>query len=166
MTALVSVVALALVAVGLVLVVTGQPPRPASAGPPTAVGSATVAAFETTTSAVFVDLATPGPTVTVQVGPSGRALVIISAGMSVPDKGGAMGFEVTGASHLPAALSRSLALGSSDPDPHASVGAFFSRVVQVDGLTPGVNVFTAKYVQTSGTSAVGWQDRTITVLVI
>lgn len=121
----------------------------------------TIATNETTSSITFTDLATVGPTVDVTIGASGRALVILSVSMAVPNKGGAMGFEISGASTLAASLIRSAAL--SDSDTVSSIGAFFSRVLEVSGLNPGLNTFTAKYVQTSGATPVGFQDRNITV---
>lgn len=126
--------------------------------------TATVATFEDTASATFTDLATVGPAVTANIGASGRALVIVSASMAVPNKGGAMSFEVSGASTLAASITRALAL--SDTDATSSVGAFFSRVIEVSGLNAGSNTFTAKYERTSGATNVGFQDRNITVFAL
>ena len=124
----------------------------------------TVATNEGTSSGSFTDLATIGPAVTATIGASGRALVILGASMAMPNKAGAMGFEVSGASSLAADLTRSLALG--DNDPTHSVAAFMSRVVEVSGLTPGENVFTAKYMQIYGSTDSEFQDRNITVFAL
>ena len=44
--------------------------------------SAIVATSETTTSSSFTDLATPGPAVTVTIGASGMALVVVTAALA------------------------------------------------------------------------------------
>jgi len=124
----------------------------------------TVAANEGTSSGTFTDLATAGPAVTATIGASGRALVILSASMAMPAKGGVMGFEVSGESTLAASVTRALAL--SDSDPSYAVGAFMSRLVEVSGLNPGANVFTAKYYQAFGSGNSEFQDRNITVFAL
>jgi hypothetical protein len=122
----------------------------------------TVSPFEDTSSGTFTDLATVGPTCTdVLISATGRALVIVSCNMATPDKGGIMGFEVSGATSLPADITRSVGLSASGT---TSIGALLSRVIEVPGLTPGLNTFTAKYERTSGVTAVGFQDRNLTVI--
>lgn len=107
-----------------------------------------IATAETETSGSFVDLATPGPTVTVTTGAA--ALVFWSCKMASNTVGGAseMGMQVTG--------------------PSTSYGPTFNQSIQfmsatanqyVDcsyampfALTAGSNTFTAKYRQGGGTS--------------
>lgn len=109
---------------------------------------------ETTVSAVYADLATVGPAVTVTTGT--KALVILGGAVFNSGAGASlMGFAVSGATTVAAA--DPYALWKSGVD---AIEA--SRVMLVSGLTAGSNVFTAKYKATSGTAT--FLYRTIAVL--
>lgn len=99
---------------------------------------ASVAASESLTTTTYTDLATFGPSVTTTIGPSGTALVTVSANILTPSNstGASMAAEVSGASSVAASDGRSL---MTDGSMNAS------RTALLTGLTPGVNTFTAKY---------------------
>lgn len=101
---------------------------------------ATVATSEATASTSMTNLTTVGPAVTVDIGPSGKALVILGALITSDDAagGGAMGFAVSGASTVAASTSQCL-------EGRGLAGGEASKIHLVTGLTPGSNTFTAKY---------------------
>ncbi len=123
-----------------------------------------VATTETTASASFTNIATPGPLVTVNIGQNGAALVVLSAGLS-NNTGAAyavMGYAVSGANTIAANFLNSLA--NQTPGGVSSVNEIFASYVQLlTGLTPGVTTFTAKYeIITAGTAT--FRNRYITVI--
>jgi hypothetical protein len=94
---------------------------------------------ETTTSTVFTDLATIGPSVSVTTGVA--ALVFTHCGMENSGTGSVrMGYEVSGASSVVAADNKGSGLAGT-----GGLNVVHSCVTIETGLTPGVNVFTAKY---------------------
>jgi hypothetical protein len=102
----------------------------------------------TATTASYVDLTTPGPAVTVDTGV--KALVVVTCSMynAVADRGGRMSYAVSGPSTVAADDSTSLQLYSATTlDPYRA-----SAISLVTGLTPGANVFTAKYKAIGGTN--------------
>ncbi len=110
-----------------------------------------VTAQESTTSVAFTDLTTPGPTVSVNIRASGKALVFFGATINVnpPNTallwGGFMSADVTGANVIgPLSLVGSLGLSAA-----TAAGAVlewsFTRMMPLSGLTPGLTTFTAKY---------------------
>jgi hypothetical protein len=121
----------------------------------------------------FVDLATPGPAVTVSVGRSGRCAVTVGATVAygsssdgVLSQGGAVSFEATGANRRPASLDnagRSF-LSLSGIEVPFSVTQTCTATTVLDGLRRGLTTFTAKY-QVEGSSPVPvfFSDRTIVV---
>lgn len=128
-----------------------------------------VDAEESTSSATFGDLATVGPTVAgVRVGPSGRALVILTAAfvsaVGAPSAA-VMGFEVSGASTLAPDETRAAYLLNGVLTPGEGIVLRDSAVVLVDGLNPGVHTFEAKYASTFG-NAVSFGRRNVTVLAL
>lgn len=120
--------------------------------------SDTIATAQTTTSTTYTDLATVGPTATLET--RGSALVTVTARISanVIDSG-YMGFAVSGASVRAATDSQSLNLSSSGAGHVNRASASFT----VTGLTPGSHTFTAKYRQ-NGASTGTYADRSIIVL--
>jgi hypothetical protein len=112
---------------------------------------------QTTGSTSFTDLATIGPSVTVDTGP--HALVLTHCQLSNSGAGVSYaGVEVTGASSVAPALNRSINAFNS-----AGVGA--GTAVWYSGgltLTPGSNTFTMKYKVSSGTGT--FADRRIIVV--
>lgn len=114
---------------------------------------------ETTGSTSFTDLATFGPSVTVDTGPYALVLTHCQAGNSGAGSAYA-GVDVTGASSIAPALNRSInIIGAAG----ATVGAG-TAVLHVGGLalTPGSNTFTMKYRVSSGTGT--FADRRIIVM--
>jgi hypothetical protein len=114
---------------------------------------------EPTTSTTYADLATVGPTVSVEIGSTGRALVTLYAALANDTSGAAthMSFTRSGASTAAAADDMSIAFTS----PTANAGARFSGVIPLSGLTPGVTTFTAKYRVSAGTGKI--QSRRLSV---
>ncbi len=103
---------------------------------------------EATSSTSFTDLATVGPSVTVEIGNSGRALVILSALITTSaSRGGVMGFAVSGATAIAPDQNHSLAFNAQDTNPTSNVGGNYqgSAVFEVTNLNPGSNTFTCKY---------------------
>lgn len=121
--------------------------------------TANVLTAESTTSIVFTDLATAGPVVNATIGPSGRAVVIVSARMLANGCGAYMSFDISGATTQAASTSAMLSLESVTAQSNGSV----SRALLVEGLTPGVNTFTAKYQSDSGPT-VWFSLRNLTVM--
>jgi hypothetical protein len=114
---------------------------------------------ETTGSTSFTDLATFGPSVTVDTGPYALVLTHCQAGNSGAGSAYA-GVDVTGDSSIAPALNRSInIIGAAG----ATVGAG-TAVLHVGGLalTPGSNTFTMKYRVSSGTGT--FADRRIIVM--
>lgn len=121
----------------------------------------TVAAAETTTSLTYTDLTTPGPSVTVTIGSSGRALVVVSSRMSMlPGNGGIIGVAVSGATTI-APDYRVL----NAQNEGASLATFSgSRMALYSGLNAGSTTFKLRYaVGGSSATTISFQDREITV---
>lgn len=99
---------------------------------------------QTTTSTSYVDLATPGPTVTLTTGP--KALVLINARVSNSGTGASVAsYGISGSTTSSPANSLSIW--------HSSVAAAVSRqgVADLRGVTSGSNTFYMQYVVSSGT---------------
>lgn len=141
--------------------------------------SADVASVQSTTSSSFTDLATVGPEVTINVGPSGRVLVICSADIQAEAPRGStlntgtalMGYTMSGA-NTSAALDGYATKTSIQYDNVSTsfittlrVNAAMSRVTLRTDLNPGSTTFTAKYKrETAGTAT--FTNRNITVMVL
>lgn len=106
---------------------------------------------ETTDSATYTDLETPGPSVTIEVPPSGVVRVDLRARFrnSTASSFAFMGFALSGANT--AAADDEYALGLQSPGGNAmwQVGIPFI----IAGLNPGETTFTCKYRVTAGTGA-------------
>jgi hypothetical protein len=113
--------------------------------------SATVAGFESSSSATFVDLATGGPAVTVVVPSDGKLVVTLSV---QGDPATITGFTLSGTNTLAASDDRGLYMGAA--------GGQFSRVVSLSGLTPGSTTVTMKY-RSPGGGSVQWGRRSLLV---
>jgi hypothetical protein len=98
---------------------------------------------ETTASDTYTDLTTPGPTVTVPVGPFGLLLIGLSAELRNDATNGhcGMGYTLSGANTLAADTSRTLWHNSEVAGGTDHKGIVFL----VDALTPGPTTVTAKY---------------------
>jgi hypothetical protein len=130
-----------------------------------------VATGEGTTSPTFTDLATPGPSVTVDVPASGRVMVMLSADLFHGNESGAiMSFASSGGA------------GKVEPDQRRAIFSFFlhndgtfdhqftinsgvsaSAAIPLSGLSPGRHAFTAKYQSLTG-SFVSFRYRRMTVI--
>lgn len=111
--------------------------------------SALIATSEGTASGTYTDLATVGPSVTVVT--QTTAFVIVGTGTA----NGNMSYAVSGASSISASDNTDFGVGTAN----AVQGSFMSLA---SGLTPGPNVFTAKYRSNSGTAL--FNNRTICVV--
>jgi hypothetical protein len=137
--------------------------------------SAQVDAYELTASTAWVDLATPGPAVSAYVGSSRRCLVLLTATISAAGgstpvyQGGSTSFAVSGASSIPADMSRAATVKQYVT---STVGVGFTQTHSMtklltasDGIAQGFNVFTSKYTMEPGaTVSVGFRYRNITVI--
>jgi hypothetical protein len=105
------------------------------------VKGAKIATSQTTTSLTFVDLATSGPAASLTTGAAVKVTVACQSSNNTGSDGCFMGFAVSGATTVAAddATSFGLAVGAAG---EIMAG---SRTTLVTGLTPGTNVFTAKY---------------------
>ena len=115
----------------------------------------TVAATETSTSLTYVDLATPGPTVTAITGP--QALIMLTCS-SFNSGGNAswMAYNITGATTIAPDDTKSLQFNSS-------AGQRFSAVYLQSGLTAGTQSIQCKYrTSVGGTST--WSQRRMAVI--
>ncbi|MBU2666266.1 hypothetical protein KOI35_22445 [Actinoplanes bogorensis] len=147
--------------------------RPGHAGP---VAHSVAAMEPAAVPGRFVDLATVGPFVTVEVGRSGRCSVTVTATVAFGSsdngtlsQGGAMAYEATGANERPPRLEgagRSFWSLSGLEVPF-SVTQTLAATTLVEGLRPGRTTFTAKYRAEGGSPVpVMFSQRTITVTAI
>ena len=105
--------------------------------------AAAVSTSESRSDASYGDLATPGPSVGVVTGE--RAVVFIGANMSGSSGSSAlMSFEVSGAS-MQAASDNTAVNGIADMTNFRN-----GMLYVIEGLTPGLNIFTAKYRRSLG----------------
>lgn len=118
-----------------------------------------VATSETRNNTSFGDLATVGPSVSVTIGASGKALVILTCNIvSGTDGHGRMGYTMSGANTASAANGQSVSLKTSS----GSSDGQFSYVELLTGLSTGSTTFTAKY--NSSTTTATFLNRRITVI--
>ena len=136
-----------------------------------------VATRESTTSGSYTNLATLGPSLTVEIGSSGRCIVIVScyieltvpSGSAVQTSAAFMSYSVDGPTPYAALDARAAGLlfkydivpGPEDTSYSSYMGA--SRVSMLTGLTPGTYTFNAKYNSVNG-HAVYFSDRVLVVL--
>lgn len=115
----------------------------------------------TSTTGSYVDLATPGPSVTATIGAAGKALVTITAFLSRSTAGQAsMCYQVSGATSVAPTTARAVTMNT-----HNSLGFDLqaSASFLVTGLNPGDHTFTAKYFNVPSGSA-SFADRVISVV--
>ncbi|WP_100523063.1 hypothetical protein [Mycobacteroides abscessus] len=130
-------------------------------GTPARIVSGTIAAAQGTNStAVYVDLATPGPSVTLNVPASGEVTIDVSAAYSsggAAAQTGYMGCALSGA-NTRAATDATAAYGRT-----VTAGLFgtVARRIHLTGLTPGTTTFKAVY--KTSTSTATFSDRHIIV---
>jgi len=135
--------------------------------------TAIIDAQETTTSTSYTDLATPGPAVTLDVGASGRVLMILSAkgGWSVNTSnaasGARMSAELSGANTLAASTTWAAWIYNQYITTTTSVtDASITSAYVFEGLTPGATTFTAKYRSDNAAITVDFNRRTIVVIAL
>lgn len=119
--------------------------------------TATTANTQTSSSTSYVDLATVGPSVTLETGDAAEVTIVATIGNSA----GAhcyMSFAVSGATTLAASDLRAFfgPVGNI-----VTLASRFTATYMVTGLTAGDNTFTAKYRVGTGTGT--WENRTIFV---
>lgn len=124
-------------------------------------GGASIATVETTTSATYVDLATPGPALTLDVGPIGGAVVAVTAGIAAGDSEGYASVALTGANTI-GALDQNAA--QTNIGVTGFVTARFSALSVFSTLTPGSTTFTMKYRRGTGTDPAEFYIRKIGVI--
>lgn len=124
--------------------------------------SADVSTTETTTSTTFTDLATVGPVATVDVGTSGKVLVIVGATIWNNTAGSRsfMGWAASGANTVAAADARALDYESGAANDLSGS----SRAIVLEGLNAGSTTFTAKYKVSSGGGTGSFVFRNISVI--
>lgn len=111
-----------------------------------------IATAESTASTAWTDLATIGPTVTVNVGSSGMVIVVISCACSNTAAASFMGFAASGENTFGSGgANQNLFEGGAS-------GAGGSAFTLLTGLTPGPTTFTAKYLVTGGTGTFSLRD--------
>lgn len=127
--------------------------------PTATAATASVATSQTTTSGVYTDLATVGPSVTITTGT--KALVIVGAKMFNAQAGGTtfMSYAVSGATTIAAGDSTSFNRQQSSGT-NEYIRATASYLVTT--LNAGSNVFTAKYATAAGTAT--YEARSLTVV--
>jgi hypothetical protein len=108
---------------------------------------------ESTSSTAYTDLATVGPTVSVDVGQSGQLLVHVYASLSnnVANNAAHMSYAISGATAFGAGDGISIAYTPGADFRGARIGATFHHF----GLNPGVHTVTAKYRVAGGTGQIG-----------
>lgn len=133
----------------------------------------TINVQETTTSFAWTDLATVGPSVTVTIGPSGRALMFLSAkggwSLVVADvyQGAFMTAQLSGANTLAADLQWAAFIETQHGSTtFATVSATIASAYTFDNLTPGETTFTAKYSVGASGRPVDFNRRTLVVIAL
>jgi len=109
----------------------------------------------------YTDLTTVGPAVTATIGSSGKAVVILTAGIAnnTDDTATFMGFAISGATTRAAADATALRAQNKHDDINQRSATYF-----VTGLTAGSNTFTAKYRQSTVMKIGTFVNRTIMVI--
>ncbi|MCZ7440807.1 hypothetical protein O7598_31065 [Micromonospora sp. WMMC241] len=122
--------------------------------------SSAIATTQTTGSTSFVDLTTPGPTVTVTTGSA--AILLWSALMSNSTANAKtyVDYTVSGASSRSAQDASALRFQSDSANQEARSG----QVMFEGGLTPGSNTFKLQYHTNGGTGS--FSDRRLTVIAL
>jgi len=142
--------------------------------------AANVSIAESTTSLTLTDLTTPGPEVAINIGPAGKALVVLSAEMvfeapalsGINTGGGYMAYALSGANTSIALESfgmhcnvRYNSTQSGGFDTAIGITTGCSRVILHSGLTPGMTTFTTKY-RRDGLGTCTFSNRSITVMAL
>jgi len=118
-------------------------------------------------SSAYTNLATPGPSVTVDVGDTGRCIVMIGAAIT-PGSGttALMGVDVSGPTNRPAVAGSATDFDGAylfSPSSPNTIAAAFSRIQLQEGLTPGTYTMMIKY-RVAGASTCFWSNRNIVAI--
>lgn len=139
------------------------------------VATSSITTQETTNSATYVDLTTPGPSVTVNVRQTGRVLLLFSSQIQFIDTdpldngGGAVTVALTGANTLTAAAAETtiratMTFGANTITSDTLQGTYTQSVV-LEGLNSGLTTFTMKYKANSSENT-DFGRRTLTVITL
>lgn len=112
---------------------------------------------ETTTSGTFVDLATPGPSVSVTTGTSALAIWTVEGTVNTASEAARASVGVSGATTVAASTNWQLRIENEGP------GSFFSRAASAHlftGLNAGSNTFKIQYAASTGgtTATFNWRE--------
>lgn len=120
----------------------------------------TVATTQSTTSTSYTDLATAGPSVTVTIGQSGLALVIVTAFAfnGTASQVNYMSYQVSGATSRSPSDAKAMILHSETVNGQGRQSAMHLET----GLAPGSTTFTAKYRVNGGNGS--FANRTLIVV--
>lgn len=125
----------------------------------------TTAAINVTSTAFSTQAG--GPTVTVNIGPSGRALVSlysrIGTQSTAASQSAFMSFNVTGASTVLAGATQQIGIGFGTGASFPKIRVSCSGVFLVTGLSTGINTVTASYMTTLAGSTGQFFNRAIVV---
>lgn len=116
-----------------------------------------VATSEGTPSTTFTDLATPGPSVTLETGTAALVIIGCSLGNDTTNVSTYMSFEAPG--YAASGVLRTVGKTSQTA---ANMRLHASNYIWLDALTAGSNTFTAKYRVTGGVGT--FANRTLTVI--
>lgn len=125
------------------------------------VKTTTVATSESTSSTSYTDLTTTTDQVTVGIGSSGKALVMLSADITNNSYCGYMGYDVSGSTTAAASDAKAVMVWGTGG---ATVGKTVSTTFLEEGLTPGFCTFKLKYKTTNASYAATFANRRITVI--
>lgn len=137
------------------------------------IGAAVVNTVQSTASLNFTDLATVGPSKTVYIGSSRRALVFANSGVDVTTTttnvygGGWVTLAVTGASTIGPVGATTPFFATGFVDFEADLIGVFSQtwlVTAADGLNTGLNTFTLKYAAATSSAPAAFSGRAIAVI--
>ena len=120
---------------------------------------AVVAASETTNSTTYTDLTTTTDSVTVTIGASGMALVLIYANITSTGHAGVMSYAVSGANTIAATDAKSVSFWAASNPMSANIGGTFLET----GLAAGATTFKLKY-KTTYTETQTFANRRIAVI--
>ncbi len=119
--------------------------------------SAVVATSQTTASTTYADLATVGPAVTLATDTQALVMLFCNLSNTLASTSSIMGFAVSEATTIVAADSQAMSAAGA-----AATGFAIGASFLITGLTPGSNIFTAKYRVGAGTGT--FQNRRLAVM--
>lgn len=129
-------------------------------GTPSRITSAEVATAQTTTGTAYQDLATSGPSVTLNVPASGEALIHMSCAVTTTGSNTSafMGFVMSGSNTAVASDARAANLVGN---PTGGAQGVMARTLHLTGLTPGTTTFKAQFKAAAATATLS--NRILTV---